>query len=550
MAGSANVMRRWSAVIGVAALGAGCAGASGSGAGGVAQVREVNAAWLAEPKTTPERSEYKSTSTYAEVMTFINTVVPRSPYMRLDTMGFTVEKRALPLVVVGHLKDFSPAGVRASGKTVVYVQGNIHAGEVEGKESAQVLLRELAAGRHAAWLDSLVLLIAPIYNADGNERFSLTNRPNQYGPINGMGQRPNAQGLDLNRDHVKLDSPEANALVGVFKDYDPHVGMDLHTTNGSVHGYHLTYSAPMHPNTDSTIVRIQRKQWFPALTEAVKRKYDWDFYWYGDFTRGPGGGADSIWSTFEHLPRYNSNYIGLRNRFALLSEAYSYASFQDRIKATDYFLEETIDWAYRHAGEIRRTTEAADRASIIGKRMALRAEQERSPEMVQLLVGGSTIEKNPLSGANMRVRTDVRRPKMMYDYGTFKPTETEIVPAAYIIPDTPELADAIAKLRAHGVQVVAARGSRTIERFAIDSTRIAARENQGHRERTVFGKWQAGGTVNTSGSLMVSMNQPLARLAFLMLEPRSDDGLVDWNFVDKAIEGKTQYPITRVLPGR
>ncbi len=150
----------------------------------------------------------------------------------------------------------------------------------------------------------------------------------------------------------------------------------------------------------------------------------------------------------------------------------------------------------------------------------------------------------------MRVRTDVRRPKMMYDYGTFKPTETETVPAAYIIPDTPELADAIAKLRAHGVQVVAASGSRTIERFAIDSTRIAARDNQGHRERTVFGKWHAGGTVNTSGSLMVSMNQPLARLAFLMLEPRSDDGLVDWNFVDKAIEGKTQYPITRVLPGR
>ncbi|MEO5511508.1 MAG: M14 family metallopeptidase [Longimicrobiales bacterium] len=541
---SGRVVARAVTLAGIVAL-AGCAGASTTRS--TAPVATMNQAWLKEPLTVPEKSAFEGTSRYEDVMAFVNAVVPRSRFMHLDTMGMTFEKRALPLVIVGRLKDFSPEGVRKSGKTVVYVQGNIHAGEVEGKESAQILLRELAAGKHVEWLDSLVLLIAPIYNADGNERFSLTNRPMQWGPINGMGQRPNAQGFDLNRDHIKLESPEANALVGVFKEYDPHVGMDLHTTNGSVHGYYLTYSAPMHPNTDSTIVRIQRTQWFPALTQAVKQKHDWDFYWYGDFGRGPGGAGDTIWSTFEHLPRYNNNYIGLRNRFALLSEAYSYASFEDRIKATNYFLEETIDWAYRHATQIRRATAAADRDNIIGRRMALRAEQERSPEMEQLLVGGSTLQKNPQSGANMRVRTDVRRPKMMYDYGTFKPTETEIVPSSYLIPNTPELADAIAKLRAHGVVVAPASGTHTVEKFVIDSTRAATRDFQGHKERTVFGKWSVGGSVNTSGMLSVSMAQPLARLGFILLEPRSDDGLVDWNFMDRAIEGGKPYPIWRVL---
>jgi hypothetical protein len=464
--------------------------------------------------------------------------------MHLDSVGFTYEKRAMPLVVVGKLKDFSPRGVKASGKTVIYIQGNIHAGEVEGKESAQILLREIAAGKHVEWLDSVVLLINPIYNADGNERFSVTNRPMQYGPINGMGTRAQAQGLNINRDYTKLDTPEGQAMVDIFKMYDPHVGMDLHTTNGSVHGYYLTYSAPMHPNTDSTIVRMERTEMFPTLTANVKKKYDWDMYWYGDFANGPGGRGDTIWSTFEHTPRYNNNYIGLRNRFALLSEAYSYATFQDRIKATNYFLEETIGWIYSHATAVRRATAAADNANIIGKTFALRAAQEASPTQESILVGGSTIVNNPYSGKAMRLRTDERRPKMMYDYGTFKPTLTEVVPSAYIIPNTPATATTIEKLRAHGVEMTPAHGSFNVEKFAIDSSRVAARQNEGHKERTVFGSWSPAGTITVSDGMLVSMKQPLARLTFTLLEPRSDDGVADWNLID--LDGVKEYPIFRV----
>ena len=64
---------------------------------------------------------------------------------------------------------------------------------------------------------------------------ALNNRGRQHGPLGGQGQRPNAQGLDLNRDHMKLDSPEARAVVRLLTDYDPHVSMDLHTTNGTRH---------------------------------------------------------------------------------------------------------------------------------------------------------------------------------------------------------------------------------------------------------------------------------------------------------------------------
>ena len=102
---------------------------------------------------------------------------------------------------------------------------------------------------HPTWPDSVVLLVAPIYNADGNERIRLDNRPRQNGPVGGMGQRPNAQDHDLNRDHMKLDAPESRSLVRLLRAYDPQVALDLHTTNGSRHAYHLTYAPPLHPAT-------------------------------------------------------------------------------------------------------------------------------------------------------------------------------------------------------------------------------------------------------------------------------------------------------------
>ena len=173
----------------------------------------VQAQSLGDLQTKAERTNYEETSTYEDVTQFLSVVAEASPLIHLTTFGTTLEGRAMPLVVVGHVDGTSAQAVLATGKTRVFIQGNIHAGEVCGKEAMQMFLREVAQGQHAALFDSLVLLVAPIYNADGNERFDVDNRRGQNGPVRGMGQRPNAQGYDLNRDHMKLDSPEANALV-------------------------------------------------------------------------------------------------------------------------------------------------------------------------------------------------------------------------------------------------------------------------------------------------------------------------------------------------
>src|SRR5262245_45156701 len=142
---------------------------------------------VANLKTTAEASEFKSTSSYDDVIRFVKAVDAASPNIHYTTYGKTFEGRDMPLVVVGiGLKDASPAAVMASKRLRVHIQANVHAGEVEGKEAAQVLLREFALGQHADWLKSMVFIVNPIYNADGNERFG-QNRGTQNGPINGMG---------------------------------------------------------------------------------------------------------------------------------------------------------------------------------------------------------------------------------------------------------------------------------------------------------------------------------------------------------------------------
>jgi hypothetical protein len=538
---------------------------------------------LADLKTTAESSDYKSTSTYDDVVKFMKAVDEASPKVFYLTYGTTYEGRPMPMAVVGTgLKDGSPASVKATGKLRVHIQGNIHAGEVEGKESAQMLLRDLAMGKHDDWLQSMVFLITPIFNADGNEKFALTNRQRQNGPINGMGTRPNAQGLNINRDFMKLDTPEARAFVKLWNDYDPHVGFDLHTSNGSFHGYYLTYSPSLNPDTSDAIMRIMKDEWFPFVTKTIKSAHGWDTFYYGNAsTGGRGGGrgrgrgaagarttdlprspesaqpavpppsepeastapAPREWRTFEHVPRFHNNYVGLRNRFGLLSEAYAYATFEDRIKATNYFLDAALTFANRNAARLKDATAAADRERLIGAVEATSAKLKRGG-MVEILMGEVEPETNPNNGAVMNRRKDVTHPEQMVDLMWFEPAATETVPTAYYVPA--DALKAIDLLRAHGIQMRPVREPvGGLEQFSIEAN-TSAQTFEGHPMRHIEGKWAASDAKAPAGSMEVPMSQPLARLAFYLIEPASDDGLVTWNVLDDRLGPDVKvYPILR-----
>ena len=504
--------------------------------------------------TRAERSDYLETSRHAEVIEFLETVVRMDDRMSLTTFGFTNEARAIPLVTVAQrLADRSPAAIRESGKLVLYLQGNIHGGEVEGKEALQILLREIASGQHDSWFNDMILLVAPVYNADGNDAVGLNNRPGQNGPAGGMGQRPNAQGLDLNRDHMKLNSPEARSVARLVGDYAPHVTMDLHTTNGTNHAYLVTYSPPLHPNTDPAIISLLRDRLLPDVTETIRDEHGMNFYYYGNAGGGGGGAAPGgqanlpRWSTFDSRPRFNNNYLGLRNRIAILSEAFAYASFEDRIAATLYFVQETVDWAEAHAGEIRAAVEIAETRPLVGTQLSVRNRITLThPEPVDILMGAVETRYNA-AGRPYNNRLDVLTPTPMWEYGSFESTEDETVPAAYIIPPVQQLQPVLDRLESHGVPMRTLDASRTmvVESFRIDSTSVAAQPFQGVNERTLWGAWVEGEQEIPARTIIISMDGPHARLTFYLLEPRADDGFTDWAILDRWIDGDGAFPILR-----
>ena len=188
------------------------------------------------PLTVAESTNYAATSRYADVMTFIREMQKLSPLIRVETYFRSFEGRDVPLMIIGNPLPASPFDPPKLKKPVIYIQANIHAGEVEGKEAVLMLARDILLEAKPPYLDKLVLIICPIFNADGNEKINPANRRQQPGPEHGVGVRTSGQNLDLNRDAIKVESYEVRGLLEkVLNQWDPILLVDCHTTDGAWH---------------------------------------------------------------------------------------------------------------------------------------------------------------------------------------------------------------------------------------------------------------------------------------------------------------------------
>ncbi|HET9684199.1 MAG TPA: M14 family metallopeptidase, partial [Gemmatimonadaceae bacterium] len=307
------------------------------------------------PRTRAERTDYLETSHYADVVAFLDSLKALRAPLAFGSIGRTFEGREIPYVIASRPLVHTPAEAKATGRPIVYVQGNIHAGEVEGKEALLALLRDLAFAHGANVLDSIVLVAVPIYNADGNEKFGPQERQRteQNGPEM-VGTRANAQGLDLNRDYVKAEAPETRASLAMFDAWDPDVFVDLHTTDGSFHGYALTYSPSLNP---AAPLGDYTRSLLAELRKRVRERDGYETFDYGNFNDGGGRevSTDSVhdgWYTYDHRPRFGTNYYGLRNRVAVLSEAFSHDPFERRVKSTYAFVREILSLAAERSGRL------------------------------------------------------------------------------------------------------------------------------------------------------------------------------------------------------
>ena len=489
------------------------------------------------PRTTAERTNYQATSTDADVGAFLDTLALAGAPVAITEMGTSTLGHPIYLVIASDPAITTRGEAAAAGKLVVYIQANIHAGEVEGKEAVLALLREIAGPRRA-WLQRLVVLVAPNYNPDGNDALGpqAVNRSEQNGPEQ-VGQRADGMNLDLNRDYFKAEAPETKgSLARVITLWDPALTMDLHTTDGTRHGYLLTYAPPLDPIGPAGPTVYIRDQMLPALRKTLQDRYHEPIFDYGNVDDAI---APKSWDTYAPVGWYGINYMGLRGRMAILSEAYSHADFKTRVQVTHDFVAEVLDYAAQHADEIRRIERDADRQTTLEG-----AGQGPRPSLaVAYKLASRGVE--PVSLEVMKASGDTSQHAPPLPTGTLKTWQLPVndrfvdsvsraLPAGYILPAASQ--DVVQLLRRHGIAVqrLEAAATDTVETLETSDLTWAPREFQGHHLLAVTATMVRSLRTAPAGTYFVSTAQPLGRLVFALLEPEGY-GLARWGMFDRLL---------------
>jgi hypothetical protein len=483
-----------------------------------------------------EETNFQETSSHADVIRFLKQLSAKHETVYLTSSGRSTEGRMIPLAIVSSPAVRTAEQARKSGKLIIYIQANIHAGEVEGKEATLHLLRKYVADKNL--LSKAILLVNPIYNGDGNDKFGpeSRHRPGQNGPEL-VGLRPNGQGLDLNRDCAKVESPEMRGALENIYSWNPHVVFDLHTTDGTRHGYPLTYGGPGHPNTALSIQNYAFKEFFPTVRQSAKSKYNLEMMDYGNGTY-----EKNQWrfETFAGDARFVTNYGGLRNALTILSEAMVYEPFDVRIRDTERFVELCMDKILRDSKKIKSITEESVReitqwkpTQLMATRFALR---KRGEEAVLL-------EKDLAKGGRRSGPVRDIESIAMPVFDRFYAIRYEKLPFAYIVPESSK--ETLDLLRKHGVLVGDPKEVEGTEEFVVSKFAQERNAFQGHKLISLEGKWRSASTA-TKG-YVIRTNQRLGRVIFDLLEPSGLDGATTWGFFGESYPVGSIHPVQRVL---
>ena len=512
--------------------------------------------WAEERPTVPippdhytkvELNAFRGTPSYEETLSFLRRLEKTSPYLSLSFYGTSAEGRPMPLLVASKDKAFTPEAAAKSGKPVVLVLNGIHPGEPDGKDACLILLRDLALGNRPDLLDTLTLLVVPIYNVDGHERVSKWNRPNQDGPVDGTGFRTTTQGYDLNRDFLKADAPETRALLSLVSAWDPDLFVDDHVTDGSDAQATLTVSYGGEPATPEPLRAWLETAVRPALAEVEEAGWKTAPYIEWLDPLDPPKGID-LGPT---EPRYATGYMPLRAIPSILVEMHALKPYGERVRANEAFLSALLSRVGREPRPLkdaRAVAEAAARRAPVGSPFVLAAETDTArPEKIDFPGFAWSQVVSPVTG----------RPRLVYDRATpmsipmpvyrhAKATVTTTRPAAYLVPaGWPRIEE---KLAAHGIRFTKLTQPRTLSvgTYRASDPKLESAPYQGRvRVSAKIAKATERRTV-PAGSLYVPLDTPLAPVVMHLLEPEGPDSLFAWGELSAALEMK-EYIDTRVL---
>lgn len=496
-----------------------------------------------DPWITPsEKTGLTETPSYDETVAWLKKLDKASPLISLREFGRTAQGRALYVVVAAKDRAFSPEAARKTGRPTLLAQAGIHAGEIDGKDAGLMLLRDIAFRGKASLLDRANFLFVPIFNADGHERSSEWNRPNQRGPLR-QGWRTTAQNLNLNRDYMKADTPEMQAMLALINHWSPSLYIDLHVSDGMDHQYDVTFdyngisgAFSCSPNISKWLNATYR----PALEAALRAaghipgqffESDDEFNVAKGFSVGPSP------------PRYSQGYGDLRHLPTVLVETHSLKPYRQRVLGTYVLLESSLRTLGVEGNALQRAVAAdlsatrpvvpLNRGKAIGERTTTEFLGIANETFVSPATGRPEIRWLGTP------KTYPRVPITLYGPGV------EIArPKAYWVPVTkPEV---ITRLKIHGIRMetLSAARTMTLEMYRLINPQLQTNSGfhpfEGRYTLRTRVKAETRQETFPAGSVRVATDQPLGELAVALLEPECQDSFLAWGFFLEILQ-RTEY---------
>lgn len=493
------------------------------------------------PWVTPaEMTDLTDTPDYAATVTYLKKLVASSPQLRLEVIGKSPQGRDIYMVKASTQPDL----VGNNARPTLLVQAGIHSGEIDGKDAGLMLLRDIAHGDKAGLLAGADLLFIPILSVDAHERRSQFNRMNQRGPVH-QGWRSNAQNLNINRDYAKADSLEMHAVLKVLNQYQPDLYIDVHVTDGEDYQYDITYGfnepfASLSPNAASWLAQVYR----PAVDKALERQghipgplvFGLDSL---DFAKGLNG-----WTA---TPRFSNGYGDVRHLPTVLVENHSLKPYKQRVLGTYLLLEQSLK-LLNEQGKVLQLAKQADQNARPQRQILAFKQAEQAEPMPFKGVSYEIAQSDISKSAYVKWTGQPKDYPALPVYWEKVPAIEVDVPSAFWIP--PQYQDVIQRLALHGIQMTALKAPKQLElqQWVAQDAKFAEKPFEGRIGVSASFTAQWLQYELPVGSMRVSTDQPLGRLAVALLAPQGPDSFFSWGFFHGMFERTEYFETYALLP--
>ncbi len=491
------------------------------------------------PQTWQEMNDFRAGPTpYEPLMEFWYELDRMSELVTMQPLTETLLGRQQPLIVIADPMITTPQDALRSGKTIVFLAPSVHGGEVSPKESVQLVARELVLGELRPLLDDVIVLAVPLVNPDGGE----------------VRRRTNEAGYDMNRDYLKLESQEIQAMVtSVLNEWTPDIHVDGH--HGGSAPYVITYQGTLNPAADDELRAYPYEHIFPMIRAAVEAE-DYVAFDYSGVTTIDGVRG---WGSTSVEPRKHHVYTGLTNSIGILLET---PSNSHRVRRDGTV--EAIPQEERYYHQVR--------GGVLATTAILRAAAEQR-EQIRAVTNGAR-ERARLAGVTggdpvvleYELGSRGTEPVWMPDqdapggyslqnvpvYLEWTPTRTTTRPVGYLLP--PSMAAIVPLLLDHDIAVYRFFDEVSIPAEVYYATAVRNDSYfQGHYLKSVDVVKESETVDAVEGWFWIPTAQSRGNLITYLMEPETDDNLITWGWADHIVQvtpGSVDEAIATMMIGR